>query len=97
MLKRLKAAQEQNVGDLHRYWHEGMESGDRSYRNAFFLEVTKLASAVSHLCFCFAFRLKFLTVDRNLRGKLLKGRTKLTRMNQNPSMSSLKRLMSRSP
>jgi len=63
MLKRLKAAQEQNVGDLHRYWHEGMESGDRSYRNAFFSEVTKLASAASHLCFCFGFRLKFLTVE----------------------------------
>ena len=63
MLKRLKTAQEQNVGDLHRYWHEGMESRDRGYRNAFFSEVTKLAITASHLCFYFGFRLKFLTVE----------------------------------
>jgi hypothetical protein len=63
MLKWLKAAEGQNVGDLHRYWYERMESGDRSYRNAFFLEVTNLASAASRLCFCFGFCLKFLTVE----------------------------------
>ena len=63
MLAKLKAAQEQNAGDLHRYWHERMESGDRGYRNAFFLEATEAASAASHLCFCFGFRLKYLTVE----------------------------------
>lgn len=63
MMKRLKVAKEQNEGNLHRYWHERMESGDRSYRNAFFLEVTKVASAASHLCFVFGFLLKFLIVE----------------------------------
>ena len=72
MLERLEAAQERNVGDLHRYWHECMESGDRSYRDAFFLEVTKAASVASHFCFCFGFRLKFPTVERSSH-KLMEG------------------------
>jgi hypothetical protein len=64
MLERLQSAAEENVGDLHGYWHERMEpSKDRRYRDTFFSDVTKRARAASHLCICFGSRLKFLTAQ----------------------------------
>ncbi len=58
----LKKAQDENVGDLHAYWHDQMEpSGARGFRNLFFLEVVTLANFASHFGFWFAFYLKVLT------------------------------------
>jgi len=59
----LKEAQDKNVGDLLAYWHDQMEpSGDRGFRNRFFLEVITLANSASHF-FWFTFYLKVLTAE----------------------------------